>query len=329
MFGDERSFAVIKVPNGGKEDAQGNIIALIDNSGKVVVQYVYDAWGNHAVLDANGNDLTSSSHIGNRNPFRYRGYFYDAETGLYYLQTRYYDPEVGRFLNMDDISYATPEQLHGLNLYAYCANNPVMGYDPYGTWDWGKFFGWITVIALAAVGVGLIIATGGMVAAGLIVSNGIAASTMVGAGVGIVAGISGSIMAQGGIKNLKNINPWDIAISGAIGAGIGAISGAVSFGFSQIGKHAGELLGNMLGNARHIGSGLRFSKVFCIKVNTLMKIGSVLGGAAGGMIGGMGANYFANQFVDYTIDERYEVDNPNYMRSAILKFFKWLCPISS
>lgn len=71
-----------------------------------MVQYVYDAWGNHAVLDANGNDLTDTSHIGNRNPFRYRGYFYDVETGLYYLQTRYYDPEIGHFLNMDDVSYA-------------------------------------------------------------------------------------------------------------------------------------------------------------------------------------------------------------------------------
>lgn len=132
MFGDERSVAFIKVPNGGKEDVQGNIIALLDVNGKVVVQYVYDAWGNHAVLDANGNDLTSSSHIGNRNPFRYRGYFYDVETGLYYLQTRYYDPEIGRFLNMDDISYADPEQFHGLNLYAYCGNNPVNYVDPTG-----------------------------------------------------------------------------------------------------------------------------------------------------------------------------------------------------
>ena len=109
-----------------RKDAQGNIIALLDANGKVVVEYVYDARGNHAVLDANGNDLTDPNHIGNRNPFRYRGYFYDAETGLYYLQTRYYDPEIGRFLNMDDISYATPEQLHGLNLYAYCGNCPVL-----------------------------------------------------------------------------------------------------------------------------------------------------------------------------------------------------------
>lgn len=66
------------------------------------------------------------------NPFRYRGYYYDTETKLYYLQTRYYDPETGRFLNMDSIDYADPENLNGLNLYAYCNNNPVMYVDPTG-----------------------------------------------------------------------------------------------------------------------------------------------------------------------------------------------------
>ena len=108
-----------------------------------MVEYVYDAWGNHAVLDANGADITDSTHIGNRNPFRYRGYFYDVETGLYYLHTRYYDPEIGRFVTIDDLSYADddlsyadPEIVHGLNLYAYCGNNPVMYTDPTGTAKW-------------------------------------------------------------------------------------------------------------------------------------------------------------------------------------------------
>ena len=76
-----------------RRDAQGNIVALIDSSGAVVVRYAYDAWGNHAVLDGNGNDITDEAHIGNLNPFRYRGYFYDVETELYYLQTRYYVPK--------------------------------------------------------------------------------------------------------------------------------------------------------------------------------------------------------------------------------------------
>ena len=64
------------------------------------------------------------------NPFRYRWYFYNIETGLYYLQTRYYDPEVGRFISQDSIEYADPETINGLNLYAYCGNNPVMNVDP-------------------------------------------------------------------------------------------------------------------------------------------------------------------------------------------------------
>ncbi len=69
---------------GNRKDAQGNIIALLDGAGGVVVNYIYDAWGNHAVLDANGADITDPNHIGVLNPFRYRGYFYDVETGLPY-----------------------------------------------------------------------------------------------------------------------------------------------------------------------------------------------------------------------------------------------------
>ena len=108
-----------------RKDMLENIIALIDSNGNTVVQYNYDAWGNHKVVDANGNEITSSTHIGNLNPFRYRGYYYDVETGLYFLQTRYYDPVVGRFLNRDSVNYADPQTINGLNLYTYCGNNPV------------------------------------------------------------------------------------------------------------------------------------------------------------------------------------------------------------
>ena len=115
-----------------QKDAQGNIIGILDSNGNVVVQYYYDAWGNHKVVTADGNAIASSSRIGNINPFRYRGYYYDTETGLYFLQTRYYDPETGRFLNRDSVAYADPETIGGLNLYAYCLNNPVMYSDPTG-----------------------------------------------------------------------------------------------------------------------------------------------------------------------------------------------------
>lgn len=113
-----------------KTDAHGNIIAILDKNGNTVVEYYYDAWGNYAIND------TSNIGLGEINPFRYRGYFYDTDMGLYYLKTRYYDPEVGRFINMDGISYADPETINGLNLYAYCGNNPVMNVDLLGeSWD--------------------------------------------------------------------------------------------------------------------------------------------------------------------------------------------------
>ncbi len=95
-----------------------------------MVEYVYDSWGNHAIVGENGETVTEG--IGVLNPYRYRGYYYDAETGLYYLQTRYYDPEIGRFISQDSIEYADPETINGLNLYAYCNNNPVMNVDPTG-----------------------------------------------------------------------------------------------------------------------------------------------------------------------------------------------------
>ena len=105
---------------------------MLDENGAVVVKYVYNAWGEHKVLGADGVENTSASFIGNLNPFRYRGYYYDTSLKLYYLVTRYYDPVVGRFISQDSLEYADPDTINGLNLYAYCANNPVMNVDPTG-----------------------------------------------------------------------------------------------------------------------------------------------------------------------------------------------------
>ena len=101
---------------------------ILDKSGKEVVQYKYDAWGNVIT------EVIDEAHAGiaELNPFRYRSYYYDRETNLYYLNTRYYDPETGRFISQDDVSYLDPEHINGLNLYAYCGNNPVMNVDPNG-----------------------------------------------------------------------------------------------------------------------------------------------------------------------------------------------------
>lgn len=115
-----------------RKDVQGNIVGILDNTGKVVVKYTYDAWGNHAVADGNGNTITDETNIGHINPFRYRGYYYDTETELYFLKTRYYDPEIGRFITIDSIDYLAPDTINGLNLYAYCKNNPIFYMDNTG-----------------------------------------------------------------------------------------------------------------------------------------------------------------------------------------------------
>ena len=115
-----------------EKDVFGNVISILDRDGRRMVQYMYDAWGNHKIVDGYGNTITSSTHIGNINPIRYRSYYYDTETGLYYLQARYYDPVIGRFISPDDVDYIDPEVINGLNLYAYCGNNPVMNIDPTG-----------------------------------------------------------------------------------------------------------------------------------------------------------------------------------------------------
>ena len=108
-------------------------IPLLDNEENVVVKYAYDAWGNQKIVDCNGNEVVGTNHIGNLNPFRYRSYYYDIETNLYFLKTRYYDPEICRFITIDDLKYLRPDTINGINLYAYCRNNPVKYMDSEGT----------------------------------------------------------------------------------------------------------------------------------------------------------------------------------------------------
>lgn len=114
-------------------NSRGDVDTLYTVTGEVQAKYVYDSWGNTiSVTDGNGNEVTSPNHIGNLNPIRYRGYYLDRETGWYYLQSRYYNPAIGRFLNAD-VYYDTGTSLLGTNMFAYCNNNPVMYTDPTGT----------------------------------------------------------------------------------------------------------------------------------------------------------------------------------------------------
>ena len=114
---------------------RGDVIRIYDGTGAVVANYNYDAWGSViSVTDANGAAITDSTHIANVNPLRYRGYYYDSETGFYYVSSRYYDPEVGRWINADNVIAGVGGDLKGYNLFAYCFNNPVNMDDQAGNW---------------------------------------------------------------------------------------------------------------------------------------------------------------------------------------------------
>ena len=150
---------------------QGDITCIYDTAGNRVVTYTYDAWGK--ILSVTG---TAANTIGRYNPFRYRGYYYDNETGFYYLNSRYYDPNVGRFLNADGYINANGD-LIGFNMFAYCGNNPVNRVDPTGEawWHWA-----LGAVVVAACAVATVITCGGFAAAATAVcavSSGFAAAT--------------------------------------------------------------------------------------------------------------------------------------------------------
>ena len=107
---------------------QGDVVKLIQENGHVVAHYTYDAWGK--ILDS-GGDLATV------NPLRYRGYYYDNETGFYYLQSRYYDPVNRRFINADIYASTDSSDAVSCNMFAYCGNNPVSNTDESGD-SWFK-----------------------------------------------------------------------------------------------------------------------------------------------------------------------------------------------
>ena len=98
----------------------GDILAITDTDGNVVGNYEYDAWG---------KVLTADTDIAKQNPLRYRGYYYDNETGYYYLQSRYYDSNICRFINADSIDYISSDINNGQNIFVYCLNDPIMNSD--------------------------------------------------------------------------------------------------------------------------------------------------------------------------------------------------------
>ena len=179
-------------------NVQGDVIALADAStGKLAATYTYDAWGKIVKINGQNPEDVASTNIANINPFRYRGYYYDTETGLYYLQSRYYDPDTGRFINAD-AAIGQIGNVQGNNMFAYCFNNPVNMSDSTGNWSkLSTVFAVVAVAAVAVAAVAVTIASCGaaapvLAAAGsAAISTGAAATaTSVATGAMIVAGTS-------------------------------------------------------------------------------------------------------------------------------------------
>ena len=197
-----------------RTNAQGDVKQIVDKDNNIIAYYAYDAWGRTlAILDGNDDPITNASHFAIVNPFRYRGYVYDNETGFYYLQSRYYDPEIGRFINADG-QINQQDSISGYNLFAYCNNNPVNMTDTDGK------FPFLALTALVGAAVGAVVG-------------------------GIRAAKSGKSVWKGALRGA--------AIGGLVGLGAGAAAGALLAGSAMATTAAVVSGAKMLGMAIGVG----------------------------------------------------------------------------
>ena len=161
---------------------QGDVVRLVNSSGTSYGIYTYDAWGN--ILTTTGS---MASTLGQINPLRYRGYVYDVECNLYYLQSRYYDPAIGRFINAD-VFASTGQGILGNNMFAYCNNSPVNKIDPSGEAGW-----FVAANAIYGAAVGIITQISANVISGTAWHSGILGAATGGATYNVVALTTGNI----------------------------------------------------------------------------------------------------------------------------------------
>ena len=227
-----------------RKNVFGDVTEIYSDNGTLVGKYSYTAFGECIVKVNEGG-------IAEKNPIRYRGYYYDEETSLYYLKSRYYDPITGRFITIDDISYIDPETINGLNLYAYCGNNPVMNVDPNGTSWWTDFWNgvgnwfkdnWVKLVigvAFIVAGAAVTFFTAGMGTAGLLAAGSalLASVKAVGISMAVSAGIGAVV---GGITG-----GWEGAIQGfSNGLADGFMWGGIFAGSAQILSGAFKIAAN-------------------------------------------------------------------------------------
>ena len=218
-----------------------------------------DAWGK--VLAVNNY---TADNIGDLNPIRYRSYYYDVETGLYYLNSRYYDPEVGRFINADttDVLENAQYDINGLNLYAYCDNNPVAGRDDEGDMSfWKKLAIAAAVVVAVAVVAAVVCATAGtaapLCAAGTVLvgaAKGAAIGAVVGAATGAATGA-----VQGAVEGYQETGTLEGTLRGM---GRGAMKGAVE------GAKDGLISGMVSGAFAGAAMSMSGNPMFCFVAGT-------------------------------------------------------------
>ena len=211
---------------------QGDVVKLIHYipgfEYESVATYEYDAWG---------NIVSSSGRLAEINPLRYRGYYYDNETGFYYLQSRYYDPANRRFMNADTYSTTDPGDAIGCNMFAYCGNNPVMRNDYSGDawWHWV-----VATVAVVGLAVASVVTCGGAAAAAMTATALIsgtcttvpaAATIITGAALGAGVAYAGSVVsAASSVKSTEEFAEYgkSALISTTAGAVVGAVAGAIN-----------------------------------------------------------------------------------------------------
>ena len=213
-------------------DINKNILGIVDNSGKLMVSYKYDSYGNI-------KQISGDVSLGNLNPFRYKGYYYDNESGMYYCKSRYYVAYWRRWLNMDRIEYLDNTNIGNINLFSYCNNNPVMMIDDKGNMPkWAKWL--IGGVVIAALAVATVVTSG---TAGVIMGAAFYGS--------VTSSVSGAIVGGivGGVSNGLN-GVFEGAADGfLIGAITGGITGAATSGINIA---TGSL--KIVGSAQKTGS---------------------------------------------------------------------------
>ena len=217
------------------KNMQGDVVAIADESRNIVVVYTYNDYGK---LESTSGTLADT--VGALNPIRYRGYYYDDETGFYYTDTRYYDPQTARFINADDESLiiATPMSLTDKNLYAYCDNNPISREDKGGRF-WNTIIGTVTGAIIGGVNAAL---TGSSIKAGIV--SGAVSGAISGAALDIVVATGGTglialgfVMIESGLGSAmgsiinQSMNNQPVYVGTVITDGIiGAAAGGISYG---------------------------------------------------------------------------------------------------